>query len=57
MLMKIGKMNTGEVEIGCDGLSALQRSFWNELDDISSSQAHFDILSGLHSIKREMEAM
>ena len=45
-------MQTGEVEVGCNGLSTLQRTFWNVCEDISSAQAHFDILSGLYGIKR-----
>ena len=55
ILMKIEKISTGGAEIGCDGLSSSQRSFWNEIGDISSSQAHFDILSGLYGLKREMD--
>ena len=35
-------------------MSAPQRSFWNGEEDISSEQPHFDILSGLHGIKREV---
>ena len=54
ILQKIGDFNDGEVEIGCDELSALRRSFWNGEEDTSSGQPHFDILSGLHGIKREM---
>ena len=36
-------------------MSALHRSFWHSDEDISSSQPHFDILSGLHGLKRELE--
>ena len=54
-LLEIGKISTGEIEVGCDGLSALHRSFWHEVEDISSANAHFDILSELHGVKKGMD--
>ena len=47
-LEDIGKIERGKIEVGCDGLSALRRCFNVGSDEISSRQAHFDILSGMH---------
>ena len=47
-LTELGDIKNGVVEVGCDGLSALHRSFRHGVEDICSSQPHFDILSGLH---------
>ena len=48
----IGKVNGGGIEIGCDGLSALKRSFQVGPEEISSKQAHFDMISGIHGVLR-----
>lgn len=50
MLEVIGNIERRKIEVGCDGLSALNRCFKSGHDEISSRQAHFDILSGLHGI-------
>ena len=54
ILTTLGKVKEGGVEIECDGLSTFHCSFWDGVEDISSAQPHFDILSELHGIKREM---
>ena len=36
ILAEISKLKDGGIEIGCDGMSALNRSFWVDMDDISS---------------------
>ena len=55
MLMKIGNISGAKIEVGCDGLSALHRSFWANEADISCTNAHFDLLSGIHGLKRDMD--
>ena len=55
ILTKIGKVKDREVEISCDNLSTLNRSFWDRVEDKSPSQPYFDILSGLHDIKQNMD--
>ena len=53
ILEDIGGIKSGEIEIGCDGMSALNRAFWVEKEEISSKQAHFDIISGIHGLTEE----
>ena len=48
ILEELGRIDGGKIEVGCDGLSALNRCFKASHDDISSRQSHFDILSGIH---------
>ena len=48
LLEDIGHIESGKIEVGYDGLSALRRCFNVGSDEISSRQAHFDILSGMH---------
>ena len=55
LLKKIGGNIGGHLEVGCDGLSALNKCFLDNPQDISSSQAHFDLISGVHGIKRAMD--
>ena len=52
MLKEIGGVEEGGMEIGCDGLSALRRSFQVGPEEISAKHAHFDILSGIHGMVR-----
>ena len=47
---RMGEMESGGLEIGCDGQSALWRAFGVEKEDISARQAHYDIISGIHGI-------
>ena len=55
MLVKIGNISGARIEVGCDGLSALHRSFWANEEDISCTNAHFDLLSRIHGLKRIMD--
>ena len=48
ILEDIGKIEVGKIEVGCDGLSALNKCFNAGHDEISPRQSHFDILSGMH---------
>ena len=53
LLMDIGGLNKAGIEIGCDGLSALERSFDLDFRKVSSKQAHFDLISGIHGMMRD----
>ena len=55
ILEDIGKKWGREIEVGCDGLSALNRCFKAGHDEISSRQSHFDILSGMHGLLIEFK--
>ena len=55
MVTEIGDFRTGGIEVGCDRLSTLNCGFWHRDEDRSSNQPHFDILSGLHGLKRNMD--
>ena len=57
IIISLGNISKRGIEIRYDGLSALNRSFWYRDEDISSSQPHFDILSGLHGLKREIDTV
>ena len=52
LIVTIGSISSGSIEIGCDGLSALNRGFDTTDDDISSKHSHFDILSGILGMRR-----
>ena len=54
ILVKIGNISGAQIEVGCNRLSALHISFWANKDDISCNQAYFDIISGIHGLKRNM---
>lgn len=55
MLVNIGGISGAKLEVDCDGLSVLNRSFWANEDDISSTHAHFEFLSVVHGLKRTMD--
>ena len=55
ILVNIGKIEGGNMEVGCYRISTLYRYLWAKADDIFSTQAYFDLLSGLYGIKREMD--
>ena len=54
-LTALGDVRHIGIEVECDGLSALHRSFWHKEENIFSSQTHFDCLSGLHGLNRELD--
>ena len=54
-LTSLGEIRNAGIEVGCDVLSALRRSFWHRDEDTPSRQPHFDILSGLHGLKRNLD--
>ena len=53
ILVEISKLKEGGIEIGCDGMSALNRAFWVDKDDISSKQAHYDMISGIQGMTND----
>ena len=51
---KIGRITVGNVGVICVGDSALYIAFQVTEEDISYRKAHYDILSGLHGLTKEM---
>ena len=55
VLVKIDNIEGRYIEVGCHGLSALNRTFGCGVDEMSCKQAHFDLLSELNWIKNVMD--
>lgn len=49
MLVQFGDISGAKIEVGCDGLSVLYRFFLAGEDNISCTQAPFDLLSGIET--------
>ena len=53
ILVEISKLKEGGIEIGCDGMSTVNRSFWVDKDKISSKQAHHDMICGIQGMTND----
>ena len=51
LLEKIGNIEKGSIEVGCDGKSALEQALSKDKSEVTSNQSHFDIISSIHDIK------
>ena len=50
ILEEIRYIQSGVIEIGCNGMSVLNRSFLVDKDKISSKQVHFNMISCIHGL-------
>ena len=53
LLEKIGNIENGSIEVGCDGKSALEQALTKDKDEVSCNQSHFDIISSIHDIREK----
>ena len=55
ILVKVGNIEEECIDVGCDGLSVLNRSFCCGVDNISIKKAYFVFLSGLHEMLNDID--
>ena len=53
ILSKYGEINDGHVVVACDGKGALYKAF-DVLNNVTTRAPHFDLLSGIHYIRRTL---
>ena len=50
LLEKIGNIEDGSIEVGCDGKSALEQALTKDKKEVTCKQSHFDMISSIHDL-------